>query len=147
MVNPFGKGHVVYVAGTWGDTAWQMRFPDYHRFIANTVAAFSRPRLKVEHVPGSVEVTLRRSLDRRLEVIHLVNFSGDMIRPMRSITPCRNIELTLKNAGRVTAVKGLVSGRCLTFEVRGRTLHLRVPRLKEYEIVAIETAAPNPRGP
>jgi len=140
MLRRYGKGKALYVAGTWGDTAWQMRFPEYYRFISNAVLTFVRPRLEIGNAPDTLEVTLRRNREKGLYLLHLVNFSGDMIRPMRTIRPCRNIDIRIRNVPKVRRVGTVVSGggRALKFRTEKGKLCFRVPRVNEYEIVAVE---------
>jgi hypothetical protein len=65
--------------------------------------------------------------------VHLVNFTGDMTRPIRSIVPLTNLRIRIKTP----------AARAYTL-VRRQQLPIRngeviVPQLDEYEVVVFET--------
>jgi len=76
---------------------------------------------------------------RQAELLHLVNFTGEMTRPIRKILPISNAQVTVSGIGPVKKVQTLVRGEQLHPVARadGR-VEFVVPRVDEYEVVVLE---------
>lgn len=136
VVHSWGEGRSVYLPADLGNAVDQFRFPEHLRLVGDSVRWLSRPRLVLNGAPSSLEVVLR-SQGRRL-LIHLVNFTGEMIRPMESVIPVSNLGISLKDVGEAKSVRALWAEEALEFEVAERTLRFTVPHLSEYELIVVE---------
>ncbi len=65
-------------------------------------------------------------------LVHLVNFTGAMTRPIRSIVPLSNVKIRLESP----FAKAYTLMRRQTLAVRNNEVTL--PRLDEYEVVVFE---------
>lgn len=75
---------------------------------------------------------------RRL-MVHLVNFTGEMTRPIRRVLPQRDIRITLPAAQSVSKAYTLMHPQNLTVQkVAGGRTQIVVPNLDEYEVVVVE---------
>lgn len=131
-----GKGRVVYFASPIFESFHRFHI-DSHKQIARAAieVASGKAGLQVEtNAPASVAIEVRAQGSRTL--LHLVNVTGDMKRPLGEIVPLRDIEIAVRATG-ITAVKSLRSGKRLAFSRRGGRIRFRVPRVDEYEIVLL----------
>ena len=139
IVNNFGKGKMVYSSGDLGNGIWGFRLGEFLRLVRNVVRELAPPALTIENAPASVEVVLRSQQRGRRLLLHLINFTGEMTRPIQKIVPLEDLRVTLHNATGVKTVRTLVRPRTLSFEAdKDGRLRFTVPAMAEYEVVAAE---------
>jgi len=139
VLSEFGKGRAILFAGTFDEQYAEFHNPDHERLLQGAVSAFSTRLVHLENAPSSVEVTLRRQVETRRLIAHLVNFTGEMVRPVRQIVPLFDVRISL--APSLTAASSakllrLKESRPLG-EENGRKV-LLVPRLEAHEVVVFE---------
>ena len=136
-INTYGMGKTVYFSGTLADSYVAFHFNDYLRLTGNIIRELAPPPISVENIPASTEVTLRSQAEGAKMIIHLVNFTGEMTRPMRRIIPIKNAKITLKVTRRVQSVRALRSKRDLKFRSEKSAVAFTVPRVEEYEAIVV----------
>ena len=132
-----GKGRVAYVAGTLFGA-----FDRYHidslKDLARALIQLAAGRSGLQaltNAPGSLAVEVRKA--GKQTVVHLVNVTSDMKRPMGPIIPLCDVEVAIR-AGKVKSATCVRSGEKLKVtQSRGRTLFV-VPEVAEYEMVVLE---------
>lgn len=132
-----GKGQVVYVCAPLFETYHKYSLNDHLQLIANLVRiAYGKGRkLLVEtSAPGNLAIEMRKN--KCGTMLHLVNVSGDMKRPMGSITPLRDIEISVRSNCR--SIKTLYAGKKIAFQRQADRIKFFVPKIDEYEIVVLE---------
>jgi len=72
---------------------------EYLCLAANAVATLA-PRREVRELAVFVEVVLRSQDQGRRLLLHLVNFTGDMMRPIRSVVPLSGVHVMLDGSFR-----------------------------------------------
>ncbi len=137
-VHPFGKGTVVYSSGDLGALVNNFHLPEYLQLTQNTVQSFAAPQVELTNAPSSVEVVLRSQQDGQRLLLHLINFTGDMTRPVRTVVPLTGISASVAG-GPWTKAYTLFHPQkvALRKDAQGRS-NFSVPRLKEYEVVVLE---------
>ena len=70
-------------------------------------------------------------------VLHLINWSARVKRPVDEITPMVDVPVTYKAPGKVKSVRALVAGKTLPHKVRKGVVSFTIPRIEGYEIVLI----------
>lgn len=125
-----GKGTVVYMPGDLGNTINTFHTPELMQLVANAGTQLGASVARLENAPGSVEVVARRK-DNRL-LVHLVNFTGEMTRPIREIVPLPDVRVTVE--GRYSRARSLWTGHALPLHNGGVTL----PSLREYDVIVFE---------
>ena len=93
----------------------------------------------VENAPRSVEVALRSQQEGQRLVLHLINFIGEMTRPIRKVVPLRDVRITLTTETEVNRIFTLMLPQQLAAQKgqSGRT-QFTVPQVNECEVIAIE---------
>lgn len=134
--NNFGKGRSVYMAGTFGGSLDKFHFPEYYQLVLNLVAGLSRPVIKIDNAPSSVEVNIRRK--GNTVFIYLINFTSAMVRPIQKIFPCTNIKIELLIERKVKNIKALWSVKDLDFEQKASSASFTLPVLEEYEVLEVK---------
>ena len=132
-----GKGRVVYLASPLFESFDRFHM-DCHRDLARAAIrlAGGRRGLQVEtDAPGSLAVEVRRQKGRLM--VHLVNATADMKRPMGRIIPLRDVTLTLRCA-RATRARCLRSGKRLRLRRTPGRVTFGVPVVRDYEVIVIE---------
>jgi hypothetical protein len=105
---------------------------EFHQLIENVVAKLAPPEVQLGDAPGSLELVVRSQDNGRRLLIHLVNFTGEMTRPIRRVIPVENLHIRLPR--RYARARTLVAGA----EVAVRGAELTVPKVNEYEVVVVE---------
>jgi len=109
------------------------------RIAANAARRMAPLPVEVTNVPGSVEVVWRSQQQGRRKLLHLVNFTGEMTRPITRVLPVRNAVVTLPAGESFSKARTLVEPRALSLskDDKGR-LRVTVPSINEYEVVVFE---------
>ncbi len=139
VVNRLGKGTVVYFSGDIGNTIAKFHTPELIELLSNAGRQMAISPILIENAPGSVEVVVRTQEDRHRTLVHLVNFTGEMTRPIRRIVPVSNVQITLSSgihASRAFTLWGHQAVK-LTRTESGQ-LQATIPRLNEYEVLVLE---------
>lgn len=137
ITNSYGKGRVAYIPCLVGDFYNRYKLPDYQMLIGNLVRWAYRKPLPIEiDCPQTVEVELRKQ-DLGRVLIHLVNHTGDMQRPISEIIPLKDIKIRLKqdNVKRVYTLKSRID---LPFTVKDGVMETSLSDLGLYEVVVVE---------
>ncbi|MBQ3054991.1 MAG: beta-galactosidase trimerization domain-containing protein [Oscillospiraceae bacterium] len=135
VTKTYGKGRVVYFAGNIG-YSWNDFGPaDLKHLFSNIAIAHDADAVTVEGAYESVEVLLREKGDAKL--LHLVNYTGAMQRPIENIIPNTGIKVKVKK-DKATSVKTLVGGRELPFVVSDGYVTFTADVSGAYEVVVIE---------
>lgn len=138
-VRQAGKGTVVYFSGDFGNMVAGFRLPEFLRLASNAVRRLAPPPVTIENAPSSVEVVWRSQQNPRRKLLHLVNFTGEMTRPITRVLPLRNVRITLNGIEKVTKAHTLVRPQALELsrDARGRT-QVTLARADEYEVIVFE---------
>jgi len=138
-VKQSGKGTVVYFAGDFGNTLASFHLPEFLAMAANAARRLAPLPVTVDNVPGSVEVVWRSQNDGRRKLLHLVNFTGEMTRPITRVLPALNVPVTLPKGELATKAFTLMRPQALPIskDKEGR-VRVTVPRVDEYEVVVFE---------
>ena len=99
LVNRYGNGTCVFLPGVFGSTYWLNRFPDYRKLLENAVRWRCEPQVSFEPtggstIPDTIEVSWRRAAGGDL-LLHLVNHTGAMSRPIEQLLPIYNLRILL----------------------------------------------------
>lgn len=139
IVNQVGKGHVVYFSGDIGNTITKFHTPELMDLLENAGRQLAARPIVVENAPESVEVVVRTQNDKHRTLVHLVNFTGEMTRPIRHIVPVSDVRITLSPDIRATNAFTLWDHRMipLTTDSSG-VRHAVIPRLNEYDVLVLE---------
>ncbi len=140
MVNRYGRGQAVYFSGDLGNAVNTFHLPEWYRLIANAARELSPSPVTLQNAPSSVEVVLRSQVQEsgKRFLLHLVNFTGEMTRPIESVVPLENLRVSVKSSP-PRRIMTLMRPQTLSFQTdaSGR-VHFVLPRLQEYEVVVIE---------
>jgi len=139
-VNHLGRGTVVYASGDLGNTIANFHMPDSLLVVENAAAKLGHTGPVLTGVPGSVEFVHRSQENGARHLFHLVNFTGEMTRPIREVVPIRGARLTLPAGLSVKRAFTLMSKQTLTpHRNQAGLTELTLPEFHEYEVVVVET--------
>ncbi len=134
-----GKGTAVYFAGDFGNTVSSFRLPEFLRMAANAAHRMAPAPVEVSNIPGSVEVVWRSQQNGRRKLLHLVNFTGEMTRPITRVLPARDVVVTLPAGESATKAYTLVHPQPLALNKDSQSrVTVSVPRVDEYEVIVFE---------
>jgi len=131
--NGYGSGTSWYFAGRFFELYSTYGIPHYKEILNTILTEHSSPCAELLNAPESIEVTVRFSGTGDTLMVHLVNYSGGMNRPITDIIPVSGLVLKV-NRG-FSSARTLLSGTNLEPDANG-LLHL--PELREFEVVCIE---------
>lgn len=140
VLNRFGRGASLYLAGTFGEQFATHSPPEYRRLFANAVRHFTTNSLALEGALGNVELVVRRQKRGRKErlIIHLINYAGLPQRPFEQVYPQRRLNLRIRNEGRFSTARALVAGRPCRLRKQTGVLRVELPELREHEMIVLE---------
>ncbi|HDM75031.1 MAG TPA: hypothetical protein ENG51_01000 [Deltaproteobacteria bacterium] len=133
--NKFGAGKVYYFCGNFFQTYFDYKFPKYLSLFQKIFDSEVERQIILENTPESVEVTLRKKGDTLL--IHLINFTSGLKRPIENLIPVEGIVLKIPgvNPISVTCLLGQTSPK---WQRKDGFVEINVPRLHEYEVIAVK---------
>jgi beta-galactosidase GanA len=134
LIHSFGKGRAVYFTGDLGNTVQTFHLAAHLDLLK---AHLSSP-ITVSNAPGSVEVVLRSQENGSRRLVHLVNATGEMTRPIQNIVPVHNIEIAFPVERPVHKVTAIRSGQSLPVTKDGQAQRVTLPTLNEYELLVVE---------
>lgn len=141
IVNGFGKGRVIYIPCLAGDFYARYRMWEYESLLANSVRWAHGEALPLEaECPTTVEIELRRQRNPDRLIVHLVNNTGDMQRPISEIVPIREVRVSLRvdDPVRVRRVHALSACQELDFTRSNGAVQFTLHDLHLYEVVVVE---------
>jgi hypothetical protein len=127
--HPYGAGRVIYFSGDLGNSIQTFHLAEHVELLRPW---FVSP-VKLLNAPGSVEVVVRSQAAGTRWLVHLVNATGEMTRPIRNIMPIYDIRIQLPPERKLRKVTAVRSGQQLK---AGPTVVL--PMLQDYELLVIE---------
>ncbi len=137
----YGKGSAVYISGNFAETTANVRnIPDYTYMLRAFCDHTARP-VVVSDDPGLYEVVLRRQENRF--VLHVINLTGTMKRPIDVLTPLYGLsfDLDLNGFGVDKAdysLKALRGSGVSGVKVKDGKISFKLDKLDDYEVVVIE---------
>ncbi len=138
LANKHGGGNSLFMAGNFFEHYYDYHTPDYRKMVANASQWMAKPLVTLEGCPSSVEVTLRRQPHRRRLIVHLVNFTAEMTRPIESVVPLRDIKVNIHGFRDFVQARALWAHRDISLKESGQGVSFMVPVLHEHEVVALE---------
>jgi len=138
IMNSYGAGRTVYLPSLAGDFYNRFRLPDYEELIDSIVKWAHADPLMIEiDCPPTVEVEVRQKSETGMLLVHLVNNTGDMQRPVTEIIPLRDLRIRLR-CDTAKSVRALRAGIDLPSSYVDGAMEFIVPELGIYELIAIE---------
>ena len=139
-INHLGKGTVIYASGDLGNTISNLHMQDSIAIVENVAGMLAPGGARLEGAPGTVELVQRSKDDGARQIFHLINFTGQMTRPIQEVIPVQGARLVLPRGMTVKRAYTLMAKRPLVPRV-GKTgaIELALPELREYEVVVVET--------
>ncbi len=139
ITSQVGQGRAAYTPGLIGDFYAKYRMSEYQSLIMDTVLwARGDSSLPVEaECPATVEIEVRSQSDQERLLVHLVNNTGDMQRPIQEIVPLPAVRVSVPLTGD-WSVRALWAGIDLVSREADGRIEFELPMLQLYELVVIE---------
>lgn len=134
--NQAGQGRSIYFAGNIEEAYLEFHFTEHERLMAAPIRQWVAP-LVLTDAPATVEVSLRYQEKRRRLMVHLVNYTGEMVRPFRRILPVRDVKIALPWIGRVASAKTLAAGKPLRYSLKNG-FSILIKEVGIHEVLALE---------
>jgi hypothetical protein len=139
VVHRYGQGKALYFSGDLGNALNTYRFIQFSRLIENVLRELAPSSVVLENAPRSVEVVLRSQQAGQRLLLHLINYTGEMARPIRRVVPLQNVRVSVRTPGEVKNVYTLMRPQVLRpRRVDGQQVEFLLPRIAEYEVVVLE---------
>lgn len=137
IVNSNGAGRTVYIPSLVGDFYAKFKLPDYENLIESIIlwAHVDPVCIEVDCLP-TVQVELRRNHGGDKLLVHLVNNTGDMQRPITEIIPLRDLRIRLRCEA-TTGVRALRAGMDLPYAYQDGWVEFVLPDLGVYELIVV----------
>lgn len=133
-----GAGRVVYLAGLFSQFYAVYKMEDYAKLLATAVKwAHGSPLQMRVSAPPTVETELWTQPDENRLVLHIVNNTADMQRPMTAIVPVHDIQVELDYDA--VAAKS-ARGTDVALEKTATGVKLTVSQVDIYDIIVIDLA-------
>ena len=135
ILRRYGRGRVAYLPALFGEFYYRYREGRVERFVRDIARLLweEGPSVEVEGPPSVVCEVYRKG---DAWVVHLVNGSGDMQRPV-SLVPVEGVRVRFGEAG-VERVRALVAERELEVRREPGGVLVEVPRMGVHEVLIAE---------
>lgn len=136
----YGKGRAYYLSGNFCETLEERNNAEYRKMIKGFCDYNARPVVQCDDT-GMYEVVLRKQEDKFL--LHIVNITGAMERPINRVTPLHNLSFKLSVDGfginkDKYSIKTLRGGKLDNVCQNGSEISFSIDILNEYEVVVLE---------
>lgn len=135
VFHKFGRGICLYLAGNFAGTYWQYKFKEYQIILGSLN---KEKKVILENLPSSVEVIIRRHPSLPQVTISLINYTGEMERPIKKIIPFENIRMKAKVNFEPKIVRALNLKKNLSFEKENDYIYISLPKLTHRETILLE---------
>lgn len=132
----FGKGKCIYIAGGMCANFAQFGVADYKTLLNEIIASTIKPTITVDGAYETIEVVVRKQDTRTL--VHFVNYTGVMRRPIEHVISCNNIKSEIKVDHPVHRVYSMFTGEDLSYSVNGDSITVTCDVHGIYEVIVIE---------
>jgi hypothetical protein len=144
VFNRYGKGKCIYLAGNFGEHFNVYGIPEYPKIIGNVLDDLSPSIVRTQNLPETVELTLRTQQDAGRLLVHLINFTGTMRRPISEVVQIHGATLeipksTLHAVGvrRLSRISSLRTEASVPYVETATSLVVTIPLLSEYEVLLL----------
>ncbi len=138
LINRYGEGLCMYIAGNFFEYYYNYHNPDYRKIVSNAVDLMSTRLITLEDCPSSVEVTIRNQPHKKRRLIHLINFTAEMTRPIKKVVTLRDIKVIIHDLQEIKRIRALWLNRELPLKKVNGKVEVKVPILYEYEVLSVE---------
>jgi len=138
LIGKYGKGQVVYSPTTFEALYGEYKIDSPSKIINHLVDMLSSEKILEVEAPSSVEVEAYYQKAHSRYVIHLINCTGDMQRPINEFIPVFNIRLKLNTDRAVKKVYRLADKKLVAFSAKGGITEFCLPELEFYEVIVAE---------
>jgi len=129
-----GKGRVVYFPSAIFESFNRFHIDIHKNLVHSLIRMITPGGLQIEtDAPGSLAMELREN--EKFQILHLVNVTSDMKRPMDKIIHIHNVSISIKT-NRKKAFS-LSSGKSLPATFQKTKLSFVVPVVNDYEIILL----------
>ncbi|MCD6563710.1 MAG: beta-galactosidase trimerization domain-containing protein [Thermoproteales archaeon] len=138
VVNDYGLGKSIYIAGSFFQTFNFYRPASYLKILDSLIGNFYRKPIYLENSPTSISLSLRENKDSY--ILHLVNFTSDLKRPIEYVSPIKNLRIivnTDKLEINVKNIKPLIDNKKIRISKKNNLVKITLPRLNIYEAIAL----------
>lgn len=133
-----GKGQCIYISADLGESLINFGNTD-----VKTIAGFAftdklQPDIHYKGLYQSATAELRHQPKDNRYLLHIVNYTGHMQRPIQEIVPCKNIAVCFETNMNVQKVYSTWVNQEIPFVQLGNKLEFTIPNVDEYELVVIQ---------
>ena len=88
----------------------------------------------------TIEVVLNYQKKENRYLLHLVNYTGEMARPVNHLLPVKEIKVSLhkRTFPKIKEVTTLKKRQRLSFKEKNDTFEFTIPELANYEVIVIQ---------
>ena len=137
VVSRRGEGTAVYFACDIGCAIKTWRLNEHVQLVRNLVDRLAPSPVRVDGASPALEAVLRQSRDGRDVLVHLINATGGMTRPIRRVVALRDLQVHVRLPAPAASACTLRRPGPIDLRADGDWTTFRLPALEEFEIVKI----------
>ncbi len=138
IVNDYGLGKSIYVCGSFFQTYNSYRPASYLQVFEELINKFYNRYITLLDAPSSVSISLRERKD--YYILHIINFTSDLKRPIEYISPIRNLRILIDKeilGVNPNGIKPIIENKSIRIIDKGRITKAILPVLHVYEALAL----------
>lgn len=132
-INQYGKGKCIYCSGNIGEFIESTAYGDSVKLINNLIAKHANTLVKT-NASQSVEIVVRYQKEYNRYLLHLINMTGEMVRPIERLIAITDFEINLELPGNIYKVTALDDA--VSFKLSGNTIHIDC--LDDYAVLVLD---------
>ena len=139
VYNRIGNGQAFYFNGLFFLDYWTQRQGDFLKLMGEIFSDCGCRTVRLENAHQTIEVVLREK-QNGTKILHLINCTGHMTRPIDEVIPCHDVRITIDAEDFAPkSVRALWCRKDLPFEKsEDGMVSFVLPRLELYEVIVLE---------
>ena len=138
IINNFGKGQSVYFTGNIGYMYKKYQIIEYKEIAFNINRYLNDVQIEILNGPSSIDLVYRGWEEKK--ILHVINYTGEMTRPIEKIIPLMNTHVRIHDT-EINKVYDTKREKILDIKRFDKYIEVTLPEIKEYEVYILSSTS------
>jgi len=134
IINGRGKGKSVYFTGNVGYMYSKYQIPEYKHIVKNVLGICNGMQVEIPDGPDSIDLVYRGCRDAK--ILHVINYTGTMTRPIEKVLVLKEIKVRIYDTG-IEKIYDTKRETILDIKHFNGYVEFILPEILEYEVYVV----------